>query len=783
MLLRPHRMSSLQFGEFTLDRARRKLLRASQPVALPGKAFDLLVYLVENPGRPISKDELLKSVWPDSIVEESNLSQNVFLLRKALGGQGELISTLPGRGYQFVAHVAEVAEFEDAVSPVSSSKTSISPAPPMLEASHSRLIFEEETEDRIAVWQSPLAMGYIAAGAVLLAITAWLGWQRYEDHVGGPPVQVVVAGFQGGTGNAALDQALNTALRAGLVQSPYVTLVSNATVRQTLGLMTLKPDAELTPSVARDVCERTGSQAVLRGTVAQTGAHFLLTGEAIGCADGATIATFTEESQDREGLPHAVDKLASSLRHGLGESRRTIVRFSQPFFPASGRTNSMEALETYSQAVVQSQSGHFPEAIELLKHAVALDPQFAVAWLDLSSYAANSNDRAAMIEYTKRAYAVRQQATVPVRYMIEARYASEVQGDLFGAEQSYKAMLAIYPRNAPALAALGETQRQLGHHADAANTLARGLVLLPNYATLYYGVCLEKMKAGLLDEARQACDSGIAHGLDSEIIRVALLKLAVLERDSNLYAQQVAWADQHHSPLLLAAEAQVDLLEGRVHDALAHLEQACALLEPKQPGVCNSDRFGVASGLATMGETTLATEVISNSTPDAADENGLAALAQLGDWKDAEAGLKAQGLASASPAWEAKVGSRVRAEVLLQQHRPSEVAAVLEAARTYEGSGLDSWYLRALGYAESGQHEKAVKEYRRLIAARAIDPTNPDIPLAELGLARSLVATHHVEDASKAYRTFLEAWAHADPGLPLRISAQREASELENTSK
>jgi DNA-binding winged helix-turn-helix (wHTH) protein/tetratricopeptide (TPR) repeat protein len=782
VLLRPSRISSLQFGEFTLDRARRKLLRASQPIALPGKAFDLLVYLAENPGRPISKDELLKSVWPDSIVEESNLTQNVFLVRKALGEQGgELISTLPGRGYQFVAHVAEV---EDTVSPLLPSEPSTSPAPITLEASHSRLIFEEETEDRIAVWQSPLAMGFVASGAVLLAITAWLGWQRYQDHVGGPPVQVVVAGFQGGTGNAALDQALNTALRAGLSQSPYVTLVSNATVRQTLGLMTLKPDAELTPSVARDVCERTGSQAVLRGTVAQTGAHFLLTGEAVGCADGATIATFTQEAANREALPHAVDKLATSLRHGLGESRRTIVRFSQPLFPATGRTNSMEALETYSQAVVQSQSGHFPEAIELLKHAVALDPDFAVAWLDLSSYASNLNDRPSMIEYTRRAYAVRQQATAPVRYMIEARYASEVQGDLFGAEQSYKAMLTLYPRNVSALAALGDTQRQLGHHAEAANTLARALLLAPTYTTLYYGVCLERMKAGLLDEARQACDSGIAHGLDSEIIRWALLKLAMLEHDTQLYAQQAAWADEHHSPMLLFAEAQGDLLQGRVHDALAHLTRACELLGPKQQSVCTQYHFGVASALATMGEVEQAKQVIANLTPDPADENGLLALAQVGDLKQAEAGLHAQELAHpASPAWEAKVGAMVRANILLRQSRPGEVAAVLEVARPFEGAALDSWYLRALAYAESGKQEQAVNEYQRLLAAKAIDPSNVDIPLAELGLARSLVATHHMEDASKAYRTFLEAWAHADPGLPLRISAQREATALENTAK
>jgi tetratricopeptide (TPR) repeat protein len=151
---------------------------------------------------------------------------------------------------------------------------------------------------------------------------------------------------------------------------------------------------------------------------------------------------------------------------------------------------------------------------------------------------------------------------------------------------------------------------------------------------------------------------------------------------------------------------------------------------------------------------------------------------------DAEAGLKSQESAqSVSPAWEAKVGSLVRAQILLQEHRPGEVAAALEVARPYEGVGLDSWYLRALAYAKNGDHEKAVNEYQRLLAARAIDPVNPNIPLAELGLARSLAAIHQRDEALKAYRTFIASWDHADPDLSLRLATQREVSQLAYISK
>jgi tetratricopeptide (TPR) repeat protein len=216
---------------------------------------------------------------------------------------------------------------------------------------------------------------------------------------------------------------------------------------------------------------------------------------------------------------------------------------------------------------------------------------------------------------------------------------------------------------------------------------------------------------------------------------------------------------------------------------LAHLEQACTLLEPKQEGLCNQYHFAIASGLAMMGEVDRARQLIAHRTPDPADDNGWVAVAQTGDLKDAKAGLEAQEAHATPPAWEAKVGSILRATLLLEEHRPAEVAAVLEVARPYEGSGLDSWYLRALGYQESGEHDKAANEFQRLLAAKAIDPANPDIPLAELGLARSLVAIHRREEARTAYRLFLDAWAHGDPDLHALVAAKREAAELEAPSK
>jgi len=252
----------LTFGVYTLERSARQLRRGTEPIVIPPKAFDLLLFLAERPGRPLLKDEIMAAVWEGSIVEESNLSQNIFLLRKALAPDGPaIIKTLPGRGYQFTAQVIE--------EPVA---VLVAPAAPLLATTETfvqtRVVYveDEEMEERIPFWKEPRGIAAASAMTALLAVSAWLGWQRWEDRVGGPPVQVVLADFDGSTGDPALDRALLAAIRVDLSQSPFVSVLSTATVGRTLAQMMRKPDDAVTATVAREICERNGSQIVLHGT-------------------------------------------------------------------------------------------------------------------------------------------------------------------------------------------------------------------------------------------------------------------------------------------------------------------------------------------------------------------------------------------------------------------------------------------------------------------------------------------------------------------------------------
>src|SRR5689334_17140201 len=128
-------MALYRFGPFQLDEDARSLLRQGEPVTLTGKVFDTLTVLVRNRGRVIEKEELLAALWPNTVVEEANLIQNVSMLRKALGDHAKdcrFIATVAGRGYSFVAPVAEVSRQEPGWRPSNgqgNGKETIAPRP------------------------------------------------------------------------------------------------------------------------------------------------------------------------------------------------------------------------------------------------------------------------------------------------------------------------------------------------------------------------------------------------------------------------------------------------------------------------------------------------------------------------------------------------------------------------------------------------------------------------------------------------------------------------------
>jgi DNA-binding winged helix-turn-helix (wHTH) protein len=369
------------FGPFVLDPTRRALTHDGEAVALFPTALETLIYLVEHPGRVVSRGELMDAIWPRRVVEDANISQTIFTLRKALASADSrltYIATQPGQGYRFVQPVK---------------KLTASPSPP-----------------------GPPATAAGGPGRMRALIAPY----RALTAVG-----LVVLTCAG--------------LGAWLVPSPYLTVLTETKVQSTLALMTRSREDRLVPAIAQEVCARNNGLAAVSGSVAKVGTKYLLTLTATDCSSGDTLDAEKAEIVGRDGLLSALDGMVGTLRRRLGESAESVRRFAIPLVRV--RTASLEALKSYSDGEFQFNHGRRTEAIPLFQRAVELDPKFATAYGALSVVYANlrENDLAAV--NATRAYALRDSVDERERFFISYRYNTFVTQDVPEACGSLKAGL------------------------------------------------------------------------------------------------------------------------------------------------------------------------------------------------------------------------------------------------------------------------------------------------------------------------------------------------------
>ena len=766
-------MNALEFESYTLEPQLRQLRRADQVVPLTRKAFELLQYFAENAGRPLRKTEILEAVWPDTFVEESNLNQNVFVLRRALGADGDrLIVTLPRLGYQFTGLVTQ-SPGALASPPATGIET------PSTRTTATELTYEEQVEDRFLLHRSPAAWAIAAAACLLLAAVSWVGWQRWEDHVGGPPVQVVVAEPDGSTGDPVLDRTLATAFRMELAQSPFVTILSGANVRAKMTQMQHKPEDHLTAALAREVCERTASQAVVHGSIAKAGSHYILTEEATNCVDGASLGEASREVSSAEQLPGALARLAGEIRHSLGESRRTIARFSHPLSPVT--TASLDALKDLTEAERLGATGRVPEAVDLLKQAVALDPGFAQAWLDLSTFSLNTHENTIGHQYLQKAYDLRANAAEPTRRNIVARYNGEITGDLYESLRNYRTWTEEYPRQVVPWSGRTVTSHSLGDPEELSDA-ERTLAVAPVYLVVYQSLGEAQTRAGEFDAARTTLQTAIAKGFDGDSIRSLLLRLAYVTKDIPLRAEQETWGRDHpDSPFLLVNQAFLDELEGRTREAgrvFDHALEACRRSGLQDLGEDLQAQMAIFEAI--LGHPELAQRRMATSKPRPDDPVYLYALQYTGNGAKVEPLLREQLAAHPkSTLWNEWDGPVLRGKMLLDGQKPRDALIALEPTTRFDGKDVDAIYLRGLAHMQLKELPQAAEEFHKIIDRPQINPTAIQRPLAQFQVARILAQEGKKPAAAAAYKAFLAAWAGADPGQALPKTAEAELAALQ----
>jgi DNA-binding winged helix-turn-helix (wHTH) protein len=373
-----------RFGEFAVDPLARTLKREDAAVGLSRRSFDLLLYLVQNSGRILSKEELLKQIWPDTFVDENSLAKSVSVLRKALddgGVERPFILTLPGRGYQFAAPVEIVYP---------PGETSSALASPVTEPQTIGILREQRTirTNVTEVLREPTQVAPLRRIAVLLLsliLLAGVGgggfllWRHF--HPAPLSASVVLADFENTTGDKDFDFALNRAFQIELEQSPFLDILTHASVRETLMQMQIKADAPLTPDLAREVCERNNAQAVLSGSISQFADKYLLIVSASSCVTGKSVAGYKQRVNTKGEVLGAVDAAAGHVRRQLGESAASLAKFQTPI--AQATTGSLDALRAYTEALQAQDRGDSAAEQALFEKAISLDPNFASAYRGL----------------------------------------------------------------------------------------------------------------------------------------------------------------------------------------------------------------------------------------------------------------------------------------------------------------------------------------------------------------------------------------------------------------
>ena len=785
-----------RFGEFELDAEQRLLRCDGRKVALPRKALDILLYMVRNPRRLLEKDELLQAVWPDTFVEEGNLSQNISLLRKALASGVEdfrYIVTVPGRGYEFAAAVELVSDKNAFEADLAKEGDLV------FSTVHStmHMTVREEIEDGVSETaeetgslQLPAPKSFWRRGrvrwvgtvvAVSIAVAAFFGWRVAHRQVVNQ--RIVLADFENRTGDTDFDVVLKKALEIDLSQSPYMEVMGARQAATTLQLMGLGTDTPLTVEVAREICERNNRQVLLVGAIANLGQQYLLTLQATDCGSGKILAEAKAEAATKEQVLAGLDSIADDLRHKLGESAGSLQRFQVPI--AEATTSSLEALKAYSigEHLLGDLGKEQTETMPLFLRAVELDPQFAMAHAAVATGYYDLGEYKLAAPYYRRAFELSGQVSEKEKIYIRAHYYADDQKDIEQGIKEYQLWAETYPADWGAWLNIAKDYTELGQYDPAIKAGERALKLDGSRGIEYTVLTRAYLRANRVAEAKSTALRAIQIGKETYNLHALLYEIAALQHDQAGMVREAAWnkgkTGEWYSLTLQAHEVAST---GRYRQA-EELFQKAYTVAARERLLQNADAILIDEATAEfqLGFSEKARATLGRVVNLDSEDPDLALLdAELGDTSFADRFLAAYGTTSQTSTLMTYVYlPQLRAELALQHGKPLDAIAELERSAPYEkAAGYTIRTQRAEAYLRAGQAEKAVAEYKRLLGDAGVDPTAPHLALARLGLARAEAKAGHSADSKAEYEKLFALWSNADSDLPVLRTARAEAAAL-----
>jgi eukaryotic-like serine/threonine-protein kinase len=597
---------------------------------------------------------------------------------------------------------------------------------------------------------------------------------------------IVLADFANTTGEAVFDGTLKQALSAQLEQSPFLSILSDERIRATLRLMGRSPDERVNQEAAREICERTGSKAVLAGSISNLGSHYVLGLYALNCQTGDALARGEVEATGKEQVLKTLDQAATNLRENLGESLSSIQKFATPIEQAT--TPSLEALKAFSLAQAQRAKGADAEAIPLFNHAIELDRNFALAYAKLAFAYLNVGEGERAAEAARKAYELRDRVSELEKFYIVGGYYSIVTGELDKDMEAGRLWIQTYPRDWTPRNTLAIEYTWVGKFDQAIEESREALRLNPNHAYPYGTLGWVYLNLGRYDEAKAIFERASKEKVDYGLDHAGLYAIAFIQGDTGEMQRHAGWGKgTPDEAWLLLNQGQAAAFSGELTESRKIFTQAVgksqeynlkesaalyAAMESENEADCGNYKQARQRALAAL----------AISRGHDAVSNVAIALAASGD--KGQTKLLVQELTTRFPkdTWvNHLVLPVINAEFDIQQGDAAHAIQALKATAPFDSGivGFRPLYVRGQAYLRLGQGKEAAAEFQKILAHRGYDPFSPLYSLARLGMARALALQAPVASARIAYQDFFALWKNADPDILLLKEARAEYAKIE----
>jgi DNA-binding winged helix-turn-helix (wHTH) protein/tetratricopeptide (TPR) repeat protein len=765
----PGRTRRTRFGAFEVDSRAGEVYKHGIRLKLQDQPFQVLWLLLEHPGDIVTREELRQKLWPgDTLVNfDTGLNSAVKKLRDALCDSAEdprYIETVPRRGYRFIAQI-ENGNLPAPI-PIEKRLATVPPVGPKPELSNKRRLF-------------------VAAGvAVFLIVAALATWRiiSYRPSLTGTDV-ILLASFVNKTGDPIFDKSLDKALEVKLTESPFLSLLPEADVRQTMGTMRHDPHEPVTQELGIEICKRDGLKAVVVPQIVAFGDKYVITLQAIDARNQKSIAVAEAEADTKDKVIAALGKVGSQLRRRLGESLGSLKRYDAPLNLAT--TNSLEALQAYRAGQTLYRSGKRQESIPFFERAIELDPQFCSAYSMLGSAYHSVGDEQAFRNNVAKAFEMKdRRLTKEENFQTSAFYHSAVTRNL----EKETAVLVLYkqayPRSAFAHNLLGIAYAQLGRIDEALQEFYWAMDDSPVPSAQHYGNAIQTLTIqGRFEEAKKLLEQWRQKGSATpQQIRVRY-RIAFFENDAATM-ERITRETPSNDTMWLDTQKQFAFARGD----FSKLRSISKTLVKQQSEAKRMDN--VASELAWhawfesyAGNTALVPKLCRQAEEASQDSAWLApcalALAVAGDVTQAEALAERNERLLPEDTLNQKTNlPLLRSIIERTRGNGAKAVELLASLSEYEENCWQIPYHRAKAYLAVGENDKAAAELEKLLSHRGWLNREMFAPLAELDLARAYAAQGDRDESRKAYDDFFTTWKDADPAIPILRQAKVEYGKL-----